>query len=123
MRGGYGIFYLPEAAYGGSNGFTVQKPFAIGGGANAFIPVNTLSNPFPNGLLAPTGSSLGLSTQLGNQVFFNNPDRRIPYVHSFSFGVEHQLPWSVTVDASYVGSRTIGVNTTTTMPAARGIST
>lgn len=32
-------------------------------------------------------------------------------MHQFSLGVEHQLPWNVKVDASYVGSRTVNINT------------
>ena len=42
---------------------------------------------------------------------FVNPDRKIPRAHQWSFGIQHQLPWSVKIDASYVGSRTYDVNT------------
>ncbi|MGI8743128.1 MAG: carboxypeptidase regulatory-like domain-containing protein [Bryobacteraceae bacterium] len=112
-RGGYGIFYLPEATYGGSAGFASDTPFLsnTGGGINQFIPTGSLSNPFPNGAIAPTGSSAGLATFGGRDIIFQNPDRKIPYVHSFSFGIQHQLPWNLVIDTSYVGSRTIGVNT------------
>jgi hypothetical protein len=115
LRGGYGLFYMPVADYGGSTGFGSDTPYIAtnGGGINAFIPSNTLSNPYPTGLIAPTGTSAGLSTYLGRSVIFNNPDRKIPYVHSYSIGIQHQLPWNVVVDASYVGSRSIGVNTNT----------
>lgn len=113
LRGGYGIFYLPEAVFGGTLGFGVQTPFVptIGGGAAGYRPATTLDNPFPGGLLAPSGASAGLLTSAGNDLRFNSPERRIPYVHQFSFGVQHQVPWSVRLDASYVGSRTMGVNT------------
>src|SRR3954464_9508313 len=51
LRGGFGVFYLPEAAYGGSLGFSSDTNYAatVGGGANAYIPANSLSNPFPTG--------------------------------------------------------------------------
>ncbi len=113
VRGGYGIFYLPEAAYGGSQGFAIDTPFVstTGGGAAGFTPANTLSNPFPSGILQPTGSSAGLSTFLGQNIIFQNVDRKIPYVHSFSFGVQHQMPWNLVLDVSYVGSRTNHINT------------
>jgi len=78
---------------------------------NAFIPATTLSNPFPNGVVRPTGSSLGLNTALGSNVIFSNPDRKIPHVFQYSFGIQHQLPWNVAVDASYVGSRSYDINT------------
>ena len=48
---------------------------------------------------------------LGRSIIFQNPNRLIPYVHSFSFGVQHQLPWNLVLDAAYVGSRTFHVNT------------
>lgn len=113
VRGGYGLFYLPESAFGGVAGFAADTPFVstLGGGVNSFIPANTLSNPFPNGLNQATGAALGFSTFAGNNVIFNNPNRLIPHVHQFSLGVEHQLPWNVKVDAAYVGSRTVNVNT------------
>ena len=78
---------------------------------NAFIPSGSLSNPFPSGLLAPTGASAGLLTFAGRDIIFNNPNRSIPFVHSYSLGVQHQLPGNIVVDASFVGSRTNDVNT------------
>lgn len=113
LRGGFGMFYLPEAFFGGVQGFAADTPFVAttGGGANAFIPANTLSNPFPTGILQPTGSSAGLATFAGNNVVFTNPNLKIPYTYQYSFGIQHQLPWNVKVDASYVGSRTYDLNT------------
>jgi hypothetical protein len=113
LRGGFGMFYLPESAYGGSLGYAADTNLAatIGGGANAFTPATTLSNPFPNGIVQPTGASLGLNTALGSNVIFANPNRQIPHVFQYSLGVQHQLPWNVAVDASYVGSRSYNINT------------
>ncbi|MCC6590351.1 MAG: TonB-dependent receptor [Bryobacterales bacterium] len=113
LRGGYGLFYLPEAFFGGVQGFAADTPFVAtaGGGANAYIPANTLSNPFPGGINQPTGSSLGLATFAGNNVIFTNPNLKIPYISQYSFGVQHQLPFNVKIDASYVGSRSYNLNT------------
>lgn len=113
LRGGFGIFYLPASAYGGSLGFSSDTLFAptIGGGANAFVPATTLSNPFPNGVVQPSGAANGLNTALGSNVIFSNPDRKVPHVYQYSFGVQHQLPWNVAVDVSYVGSRSYDINT------------
>lgn len=113
LRGGYGIFYLPEASYGGSAGFASDTPFIAtqGGGIDAYRPFNTLDNPYPAGFIAPTDASQGLSTFLGRNIIFGNPDRKIGYVHSYSFGLQHQLPGNIVIDASYVGSRTLSVNT------------
>lgn len=113
LRGGYGLFYLPEASYGGAAGFASDTPFQStqGGGINQFIPFRSLSDPYPQGFIAPTGSSLGLNTFLGRDIIFGNLDRKIGKVHSYSFGIQHQLPWDIVVDASYVGSRTRDINT------------
>jgi hypothetical protein len=113
LRGGFGMYYLPQAFFGGVAGFAQDTPFAAtaGGGANAFIPANTLSNPFPSGLLSPSNESLGLSTFAGQNVVFVDPNRRIPRANQWSFGIQHQLPWNVLIDASYVGSRTYDINT------------
>jgi hypothetical protein len=125
LRGGFGMFYLPEAFFGAVQGFAADTPFVAtsGGGANAFIPANTLSNPFPNGINQPTGSALGLATFAGNNVVFTNPNLKIPHVNQYSFGIQHQLPWNVKVDASYVGSRTYDLNTgDNQLGAARNIN-
>jgi hypothetical protein len=111
LRGGYGLYYFPQAEYGGSIGFNVVTPFAatIGGGANAFIPARTLSDPFPTGLAQPIGSSQGLLTQIGTGLTFVNPEHVIPYIHQYSLGVQRELPWRMKLDVSYVGSRTRGI--------------
>jgi hypothetical protein len=113
LRGGFGRFFLPEASYGGSAGFASNTPFVAttGGGLSSYIPVNTLSNPYPNGVIQPTGASAGLDTFLGQSITFSNPNRQIPYVLSYSGGVQHQLPFNIVVDAEYVGSRTYHINT------------
>jgi hypothetical protein len=71
VRGGFGIFYLPELECGGALGFAADTNYVTnlaGGGINNSIPVNNFAsgNPLPasvspttNGLLLPTGASLG----------------------------------------------------------------
>jgi hypothetical protein len=124
FRGGYGLFYLPESAFGAAQGFaqdTAMVPSnATAAGATTadqFRPrgntatAQPLNNPFATGILQPTGNALGLATFQGQGIIFNNVDRKIPHVHQYSFGMEQQLPYGVKVDASYVGSRTVNVNT------------
>ncbi len=122
FRGGYGLFYLPEAAFGAAQGFAqdtamIPTNAAAGTAADNFRPrgnnpaAQPLNDPFPTGVLQPTGASLGLSTFQGQSIIFNNVNRYIPYVHQFSFGMEQQLPYNVKVDLSYVGSRSNHINT------------
>ena len=73
---------------------------------------NLISNPFPNGIQQPSGASLGLATLLGQGPTFSDDSGTLGYVHSFSFGIQKQLRGQLSVDAAYVGSRTIAVPTT-----------
>src|SRR5262249_4764376 len=105
LRGGYGLIYAgsyddPGPAPGFSQG-TAMVTFIQTG-----VPQNTLTNPFPSGILKPVGSALGLSTYLGQGFSFPNPDRVIPWAHQFSFEVQRELPAQFLISAAYVGSRT-----------------
>jgi hypothetical protein len=104
IRAGYGLSYLATFTTSGNQGFSISTPVTV---SNDSINLNgtTLSNPFPTGILTPTGSKLGLSTFLGQNVTFVNPSRVIPRVHEFSIGVQHELPGRSVVEVSYVGSR------------------
>lgn len=108
LRGGYALAYLPTFDIGYSNGFSVTTPFVSSVDGN-ITPATSLSNPYPNGLDQPVGSSLGLSTMAGRGFTFADRGRTIPSVHQFSAGVQRQLPWRMVVDASYAASRTRGI--------------
>jgi hypothetical protein len=115
VRGGYGISYLPTFDPSTANGFSTTTPLvaSVDGG---LTPAATLSNPYPNGIDQPVGSSLGLATFLGRGFSFMDPGRTIPLVHQFSLGVQRELPGRLLVDVSYIGSRTRG------LPVAKGIN-
>ncbi len=105
FRAGYGISYLPTFDTGFNNGFSVQTPFvsSVDGGVT---PSGKLSDPFPDGYLTPPGRSQGLATLVGRGYTYGFSNRNIPLVHQYSAGFQHELPWRVLIDASYVGSRT-----------------
>ena len=105
LRGGFGISYIPQVAFGNSYGFSQSTPYVASVDANQ-TPAGKVSNPFPSGLLPPVGSSLGLGTLLGQSPNFASTSGRIGYVYSFSFGIQKQLAHMVRIEASYVGSRT-----------------
>ena len=122
FRGGFGVFYLPEAAFGAAQGFAqdtamIPTNAAAGTQADTFRPrgnnpaAQPLNDPFATGVLQPTGSALGLATFQGQSIIFNNINRYIPYVQQYSFGMEQQLPYNMKVDLSYVGSRSNHINT------------
>jgi hypothetical protein len=105
MRGGWGIFYMSPLCRGASNGFSQSTPY-VSTLDSGRTPANTVSNPFPSGVLKPVGASMGMETFLGQSPGFSNPNGRVPYVHQFSLGFQRQLPGNIMIDASYVGSRT-----------------
>lgn len=114
VRGGYGIYYGQSRA-----GVTGVVPYGAQG-FNQYTNVVTtyqnlgntpwlhLSNPFPNGLIQPAGSSLGLMNDVGFDA--NGPLRtavanKTPYEQSWSFGVERQLPSNILFNAEYIGKK------------------
>jgi hypothetical protein len=105
FRGGYGVSYLPAFDPGTSLGYAVSTNF-VSSTDGGLTPANTLSNPYPVGILTPAGSSQGLQTLLGQTFTFYDTDVRIPYVHQFSAGFQREIPWGMVVDVSYIGSRT-----------------
>jgi hypothetical protein len=104
IRAGYGVSYLATFTTAGNQGYSTSTPYvATDDGLHS--NGNNLSNPYPQGILTPTGSKLGLASFMGQSVSFTNPDRVIPKVHQFSFGVQRELPFRAVVEVSYVGSR------------------
>ena len=114
VRGGYGIYYGQSRS-----GVTGVVPYG-GQGFNQYTNViNTyqndqatpylhLNNPYPNGLIQPTGNSLGLLNDVGFNA--NGPLRtaaanRTPNEQSWSLGVERSLPWDVLINAEYIGKK------------------
>ncbi len=64
-----------------------------------------LSNPWPDGIQDPPGSSRGPLTLLGRGPSFSNPDFIVPNVHQYSAGIQRELPWRVSLEMTYAGSR------------------
>ncbi len=108
LRGGYGRYYVNPVGAPGypNNGFGIQTPF-VGNSDVAGIPrANSLTNPFPEGVLRPAGSSLGLETFLGLGFQYSDPTFVVPKVDNYSLGIQRQLPGNIAAEVSYVGSHT-----------------
>ena len=114
IRGGYGIYYdqTRSGANGllsyGSQGFNQSTGAVTTYNNDGATPYLTLSNPFPNGLIAPSGSTLGLLNDVGYGAV--GPLRtaaaaRTPYEQSWSFGIQHQFGSSVVLDVEYIGKK------------------
>jgi hypothetical protein len=118
FRTGYGIYFDTigvNSTRALQTGFSQSTPIQASLD-NGLTYVATLANPFPNGLLAPRGSSGGLTTNLGQNLEFYSRDRKHPYSHRWSLSVQQALPGQILAEATYVGNH--GSN----LPAVRNIN-
>ncbi len=113
IRAAYGIYYGPSmrSASGtiGQVGFNSTTTYT--GSPNGLTPSVYLSNPFPNGLNLPVGSSQGLLTELGTS--FETPltgDNKVGYTQNYHLDIQRQLPFNILVSAAYVGSHGVHLN-------------
>jgi hypothetical protein len=107
LRGGWGLYFVnPNNDYLQFSGFSVTTDVvnSLNGGRTPIDGI--INNPFPNGILKPSGSSLGLATFLGQAPNFVNTTFQVPYVNQYSLGFQYQLPWDSKLEVSYVGNRT-----------------
>jgi hypothetical protein len=112
MRGGFGIFHRTLLGAVTSTGFSQNTDFinSVNGGLThraGLTGPHSLENPFPDGLIPPLGNSLGIRTNLGTGVTFSGSQRPIPRTYQWSYTLERELPWSMVLEASYVGSLTV----------------
>jgi hypothetical protein len=113
IRGGVGRYFLNALGQGGTStsqafareGFSVTTPIISSLDGNRTAR-DSLTDPFPNGVAQPAGSTKGLETSLGKGFNYSNSGFVTPYVDQFSIGFQRELPWHTTLEMSYVGSRT-----------------
>jgi hypothetical protein len=112
IRGGWGIYWAPYALPGGTSqtstgttGFTAVTPFL--GSTDGVNPTTdrSLSNPYPDGLVQPTGSSLGQLTGAGGTLYFNDQFRKSPYLNKWSVDFQRDIGDNVALKIGYVGSK------------------
>ena len=112
IRAGYGIFYSSDVNHvnapttDGAFGAITQYVGSTGGDTLP-IPGVSLSNPFPNGYVQPTGKSLGKLTDLGSTVTFVNPNRVLPYIQQWQFSLQKQFRSQVLGEVAYVGMHSL----------------
>ena len=110
IRGGYGLFYTNFQSNGMMHqlGYSSNTPLVDSNDGGIHPIGDVLSNPYPNGLIRPSGSSLGTMTGLGTSLSVYNHHYRIPDANEFSFGVQYRVLKNGVLDAAYVGNRVNG---------------
>jgi hypothetical protein len=107
IRGGGGRFSQASFDTGGQNGFSRSTTLNVTSD-NFFTPYDSLDNPYRNGILAPTGSSLGALTNLGQGVTWNYQDQRRFYSWEYSLHLQHQLK-SWLFEVGYTHNKTYNI--------------
>ena len=109
IRGGYGFYWAPIVFAGvgetamGRLGYTATTTYLSSNDGNR-TPANSLSNPFPAGITAPQGNSLGLATGAGGVIDFIDPDSQPGRVQQYSVDYTRELAGGIAVSIGYSGS-------------------
>jgi trimeric autotransporter adhesin len=109
LRGGYGIFWaglnypIPSTSNNnyGQVGFTQNTVSP----QTTTIPTVTLDNPFPSGIVPPSGNSKGAVSGVGTTISYVDQNRRAPRVQQYSVDVQQELPSDMAIKIGYVGAR------------------
>jgi hypothetical protein len=107
LRGGYGLFWAP-LSFGlqSTFGYTATTNYVASNDGGA-TPANSLGNPFPTGILQPSGNALGLTAGIGGQsVSAYDSAARSTRVHQYSFDMQRELPKGLALVAGFAGSTT-----------------
>lgn len=115
IRGGYGIDYLPRPVY--ANGYGALETnqvttmvTSLNGGLTA---VNTISNPFPTGII-PSLNDRNPLVNVGSSIATPVYGASIGYAQMWNFGVQRELPGGMVLDVHYWGNKGTHVATDAT---------
>ncbi len=91
IHGGIGRFVQATfpVGQGSQSGYSTETPF-VASNDNYYTQAATLDNPFPNGLVTPTGNSLGSLTSAGQISSFYDSNTKRPYTDDMSFRLQQQ---------------------------------
>jgi hypothetical protein len=116
IHAGFGMFYAPVGIAAATAGYSQTTTLAQSNATTAVAagPNGYLTNPFPTGVLLPTGSSLGPLTNIGSSFTGSSTytfttglqgyRKHFPLVEQYSLEVEQQLPHDVLVKVGYFGA-------------------
>ena len=115
VRGGYGIFWIPNYVSFGlnpNNDPVNDATTSYTGTVNGSVPINTINFPFVPQIVPPIGRTRGtLGTQqyatqtVQSFAIANLGNHPAGYVQQWNLNIQRQLPWRLFVSAAYVGSK------------------
>ena len=112
LRGGYAIFFLPKTVQGNGDGaIEAFRDTPMVATIDGVTPANTLSNPFPQGILPPLNDRDPLAN-VGASVGAPTRQYRNAYSQTWSFGIQRELPFKLLLDVHYWGNKGTAILTT-----------
>lgn len=108
IRGGFGVFVASIGTQGiNAPGFS-QTTTILGASTTGNLrPAVTMSDPFPQGIQAPVGASLGPNTFLGQGITFYNPNPLNPYSARWNLDIQRQLGSGMVFEIGYTGNHAV----------------
>ena len=95
LTNGFGSTLLGSVDYSGFSAIT-NSVAAIQG-----VPQETLSNPYPTGLVPVAGKSFGTYTNMGNSALWYDPNFKPQTDDRLNISVQRQLPSHIVLDVTY----------------------
>jgi hypothetical protein len=107
VRGGYGIYYSVSnvsitSEFGPPFAVTTSIQWSRDGG---LTPYASLANPFPDGIIMPSGKAAGAATFLGQSLATESRPNVTPQYQQWSFSIQRALPMSSVLEVNYVGTK------------------
>jgi hypothetical protein len=103
LHSGWGITYFNSIDGLENVGYTAVTDYADT--VDGTHPATSMANPFPGGVLQPSGNSLGLATGIGSNLSFIAPNYHRPKMMLYSASVQAQLPLNMMLQVAYAGNR------------------
>lgn len=102
VRAGFGMIFFNTIESPYSTGYSQSTSY---NNYTTSAPLNSLTTPFPTGVVLPTGNTLGLETGLGQGVNFNDQRHVQPRAAEYTLNIQQQLPYNIALQVGYIGSR------------------
>jgi hypothetical protein len=108
IRGGFGVFVASIGTQGVNQPGFSQQTNVLGSSTTGNLrPAVTLSDPFPTGIVQPTGASLGTGTFLGQSITVFNPNPMNPYSMRWNLDIQRQLGKGMVFEIGYTGNHAV----------------
>jgi trimeric autotransporter adhesin len=108
IRGGYGIYWVPTF-FNYQNAIGYSQTTTINASTNGnYTPAVSLSNPYPNGLLQPTGNTLGLASGIGQGITVFSPSAASAgYSQHYSLEIQREVRSGFVISVGTLNSHNV----------------